>query len=200
MLSTKGEGEKTAVVAVSATTACSTLDEQHLDPCSALANNWSCQCGAQLWLPITFPALECLDLAVITAQQPSCSSRARAAVHLPSTFSHTAFHPGSYCHETLDVLGSLILVTQSRSVFLEGVSRCPWQHFSWQCCRIAIQEDLVVLCILICCWKIWLFLIFYLYLASGVAWMRQRETFAPMNGLWSRRLPLGNWISSTNSS
>lgn len=186
------EGEKTKIVAVSA--------EQHLDPRSASANNWSSQCETQLWLPthlasLWVPWLGC-DYSSAAQLQ---GSRARAAVHLPGTFHTQLSTQESYCHETLVVLGSLILVTQSRNVFLEGVSRCPWQHFSWQCCRIAIQECFVVLCILICCWKIRLFLIFYL-LASGMAWMRQKETFLPLSGLSSIRLSLGNWRNGTNDS
>lgn len=156
--------------------------------------------GPSCVFPLTLPALECLDWAVITPQQHSHRAAEPGLQCICPALFHTQLSTQeSYCHETLDVLGSLILVTQSRNVFLEGVSRCPWQHFSLQCCRIAIQECFVVLCVLICCWKIWLFLIFYLS-ASGLAWMRQRETFAPLNGLSSIRLSLGNWRNGTNDS
>lgn len=189
MLSSKEEGEKLLCLLSSSWT--------HIQPQQIML--------LPVWDPavasITLPALECLGLAVVTAQQHSCRAAEQGLLYICPALFHTQLSTQeSYCHETLDVLGSLILVTQSRNVFLEGVSRCPWQHFSWHFCRIAIQEYLVVICILICCWKICLFLIFYLFLASGMASMRQRETFASFNGLWSIRLPLGNWRSDSNDS
>lgn len=72
---------------------CCVCWEQHLDPWPALANNWCCQCGTQLWLS-THPAslgVPCLGCGSSAAQLQG--SRARAALHLPGTCPHTAFHP-----------------------------------------------------------------------------------------------------------
>lgn len=135
--------------------------------------------------------------SLAVASDSLCQPR-RALTGLPLLFSSTAtglrsicpalFHTQlstqeSYCHETLDFLGSSILVTQSSNLFLEGASRCPWQRFSWQCCSIAIQEHLVVLYILTRYWKIRLFLPLFLVLALGMAWLGQRKTLAPLNWL-----------------
>lgn len=146
-----------------------------------------------LWL-LTLPALECLDLAAITLQQHNYRGAQWGLRYICLALFHTQLSTQeSYCHETLDSLGSSILVTQSSNLFLDGASRCPWQHFIWQCCSIAMQEHLVVLCVLTCYWKRCVFLLLNLFLALGMAWMRQRKTLAPLHWISSIRLSACWW-------
>lgn len=175
--------EKTNRAAVSA--------EEHLNPWADLRNNQSSpprgglqEPGCGFWL--TSSTLKCLDWAAITFQQHSHRGAEWGPRCICQALFHTQLSSQSYCHEMLDFLGSSILVTQPSNLFLEGVSRCPWQHFSWQRCSIALREHLVVLWLIT--WKRWLFLLLYLFLALGMAWMRQRKTLAPLNWLSSIKL------------
>lgn len=138
----KEAGEKTKGAAVSA--------EQCLDSRSDLANERSSppwgglqESGHGFWL--TLPALECLDWAAISLQLHSYRRAERGLWCIyPALFYTQLSTQESCCHETLDFLGSSILVTQSSNLFLEDGSRCPRQHFRWQCFSTAIQEHLVV--------------------------------------------------------
>lgn len=99
------------------------------------------------------------------------------ARHMHCGFPQTDFYTGILLPWDIRVLGSSILLTQSSSLFLQGVSRCPWQHFSWQRFSSAVQEQLIVLFVLNQYWEILLFLWIYLFLALGMTWIEQRKRF-----------------------